>query len=438
MTTDVAVVAKRRLAERKRKRRRIECICKFSVMAVICIVFFVILNYPFKETYDDGLGRMVLERKLTNNTLFIQKLPNQLPEMAWESDLPGFVERDLKWLDRQDRGYIIYMFGDFDIEISKKSNYDDGSEYYGVCIGNDIYGLTDFSLYEKGGKLYVYARDYICRNDFYEYVVSETEVEENLLTFDYKHIPIGVCDKKKDVSWRLADYAILLKENTFYFYQDGKMISENLFYDEIEDIYWSYSIVRTPNDILYGIYAYLDCDGIPRITSKYIDDSMNWEYDWGAADELIINSNKYNPITKLPIVEKDGEYYTYVPENWMDYTKYHIDNEDTVFLSELTETTLLSRKMVKLEDVFYSAEFYQGEYSGWYTNIYFEIDKSYESQIYQFKEYRIRGYDTSYEDYLTEQDIGALTTATFSLDGYWEIVEDIRETYEKYYEKKGG
>ena len=436
MTTDVALIAKRRLAERKRKRKREVFFYPSAVICIVVAVFaliFTVTNYPFKKEYEDGLCRMVLERDLTDNTVFIPNLPSKLPEMAWESELPGFVERDLKWLDKQERGYIIYTFGDFLIEISKMSD----SEYE-LCISNETWGLTDASIYEKDGKLYIYAVDTLCE-DFVEYVVSETEVEENLLTFDYKHIPIGVCDvENNDVSWRLADYALLLKDNVFYFYQDGKIISENLFYDEIKEIYWSYSIVRTTNDILYGIYAYLDGDGIPRITSKYIDDSMNWEYEWGCPDELIINSNKYNPITKLPIVEKDGEYYTYVPENWMDYTQYHIDNADIVCLSNLKDDTILSRKIVKLEDVFYSAEFYQGEYSGWYANIYFDIDKSYESHIYKFNEYRIRGYDTSYEDDLTEKDIEALTTATFSMDGYWECVKNIRATYEKYYEKKGG
>lgn len=429
---DVAMTAKEKMKKKKKRMRRIKRIkniCATLVFLSFALICFILIYYPFKSIDHD---EQVLTRDLTGNGVFIQNLPSEIPETAWGNDLPNFIKRDLKWIDKHEDYTIEYVFGEENISISRNVDYL-GDICYEYRV-SDWSTLTDVSIYEEDGKLLVYGRDYL--DHFVKYTVCESDFETEYLTLDYDHIPLSVGYSANDVSWRIGNYALLIKDNIFYFYQHGKLISKTIFHDEIEEVYKRYSMVKTTNNILYGIYVYQK-NGVPQVTTRFIDEGAAVLYDWVDQRDLMMYDEEKDEVTYfLPIVLKDEEYYTYVPTDWEAYELYNMEQEEKTQFGNLDDANL-ERSIVKIEDTFFSANITFDRNYKWEAEFLFNMGTLSRPKYFKFTEYKIRGYDDYYTYKLTQEEIENLSGAAFTIDEFWDLVEEIRLAYEKYYEKRG-
>ena len=157
----------------------------------------------------------------------------------------------------------------------------------------------------------------------------------------------------------------------------------------------------------------------------------------GTADEFgdYIGEYSYDFIkTKdgmyTPIITKNGEKYTLVPNDIKTFKASGLQNADfDIVLNEPDYTV----RVIKLEELFKRATF---EYntvinSRWYAEICFEIN----GIEFFFNRYGINGYDDSID--LPEETYQKLEKTVYSIDGFWEHVDTIRKVYFDYYDHKG-
>ncbi len=126
-----------------------------------------------------------------------------------------------------------------------------------------------------------------------------------------------------------------------------------------------------------------------------------------------------------------------MPEDISNYVSYSLANKGKIVWAR--EKVNLKRSMVKIADLNfvsanihydYSSYIYEG--FGWLA----DVEVEYNGVTYHYKDYPIYGYDRQF--YLTDAEEEKLTTTVYSVEEYWLAVEEIRETYQNYYERQGG
>lgn len=411
--------AKRRKLKRKKERiKAIFSLVKFVLFfAIIIAGFFWITQYPHKD-----ISNNVIIRNFTNKMVFIPKLSVDNHIYAWDSELPNFVKKDLKQAKAKD--YTIkYIVGSSSISIE----FSDGKPIAEINSQNtwalpSFNTLSNFSIYKKGNDLYVYGYDEEYRDSFTQYILFsdyEKYPDYNTLTYD-THLPFSL----KDLSIgtvNFGEYSLLYdKENTFYFYKDGKIVSSKKFSDPISKVDLYDGLLTTTNNMLYMIYAYVR-EGIPELKFVYVADGVSFAESKSSSFPPSLKSSETNDY--LPVLSKNNEYYTLIPNNWEDYTNYCIAEPK---LKTYSRDIDYSASLVKLEDAFVSAKF-ENPYYEWSIEISFNIN----GKIYTSDDYLLYGYDSKIE--LSDTDIQKLAITVRSIDEFKSHIQTIRETYPKYY-----
>lgn len=431
--------------ERRRKKRARKAIWRkvrkylYCFIMLLVIVFFVYHHYPVPK-YDRET--QTIYRDLDKAKFLISDLPDELPEMAWTDELPKFIKNDLqKILDEGQRAE--YSFAGHTINISRSSSIY-SEEYYlimnvdGINGKNDVYAydFNNSSIYMDDGALKWY---YWCGEDSFGVItVSGVTIKQETLSNNAKDVPIEIDDEN---SWRIDDYVLIQNGNELSLWRNGYQV--NSITSEVGDIRYvnnHYGMLVTTNNQLYGIDIYIsrDTDYSAQIYLSYIDtiDEKSELCYRDPQKEFFFEFPK-NVEYAFPIVKKNGESYVVLPEDISSYVSYSLANKGEVVWEE--EKMNLKRHLVNVSDLqFVSASIYYGyssgifESFGWLANIEFK----YNGTMYYYMDYPIYGYDRSY--YLTDSEEEKLTRTVYSVDEFWKAVEEIRETYQNYYETQGG
>lgn len=399
----------------KRKKERIKKVC--SVVLFVIVGWFLLTQYPHKTISDN-----ILVRDFTNRTVLIPKIPKNTRASVWDSELPYLVKKDFK--EAQKKDYTIqYKIGTSNISIEFSSGKPVAKitslESWDLPSLNI---LSNFSIYKKRNDLYIYGfneeygksfKRYILFSDYSKYPIYETLTYDTNLPFSLEDMSIGTST--------CGDYSLLYdKENTFYFYKDGQKVYSKKFSDPILKIDLYNGLLITENNMLYMIYAYLKDDS-PELKFVYIDDGVSFANSKSSPFNLYLKSSEKNDY--LPILVKDGEYYTIIPNNWEDYTNYCIAESNLKIYNRDTD---YGATLVRLEDAFVLAKF-EEKYSEWNVVISFNIN----GKIYTTNDYVLYGYDSRID--LSEEDVNKLSTRVKSIEEFKAHIQTIRDAYPKYY-----
>ncbi len=410
---------------RKRRRRRAELksfaiivLLGFFVFSSICILRDY-MYYP-KKTVSEG----IISRNFTNNTRGIPNQPQEDRLAAWDSELPNFIQRDIK--EAEKKGYDInYTIGNSLLKISvdetgKPSLYIHGGNTYFTSIMFDTF--TNFSIYKHDKEIHLYGYN----NDMFQHLTFypsfDKSIDYTTLTYDL-NMPLDHESKGID-TFNFKDYSLYYDKNTqtFSFYSNGKVISSKVFYDSVETLNLYHGIIITQNHMLYRIFAYIK-DGLPELKFVFVDDGVELiksEYQYYSCAYLIPSDQSSSG---LPILKKDDDYYVICPNNWEDYDKYALAGSK---LSQYNRETDYSSKLINLEDIFVSAEFKYYN-SGWSIIVSFDVN----GKIYTTDEYPFYGYDNRIN--LSDKDVEKLSVKVNSIDEIEEHMQIIRKAYESYY-----
>lgn len=411
---------RRERERRKRKRqmikRMLSVIGYLFLLAGLAIFLFWYVEFPHKTT-SDGF----ITRDFTNKMFFIPKIPTDGRDVAWDSELPGFIEKDIK--EAKNKDYKIrYTVGNSSLEISfynEETLVEVRSSYSWALPSFNT--LSNFSIYKKGNNLYLYGYNEDYSDNFQRYILySDYSKYPNYdsLTYD-TNLPLSL-ESKGIGSLELGDYSMCYDdEKTFYFYKDGKEVSSKSFSDSISEVHQYDGLLITTNNMLYIIYAY-EKDGVPDLKFVYITDGV----EYAKTESSYFNARLTATDSKsLPILMRDNVYYTLVPNNWEDYNDYCISNSN---LKPYDRDTDYSVTLINLEDAFVSAKFEYG-YSEWNVEIAFNIN----GKIYTTDDYALYGYDTRI--HLSDEDAQKLSVTVKSIEDFKEHIQTIRDAYPSYY-----
>lgn len=405
-----------------------------SVQIITSVYPVVIYNFADKQIY----------RNLSVAEKQIENVPETMPEMAWDSNLPKFMRSDME--NALDWGWTIkYKFHSHTISIERgESRYvegevfwilrvDDSESYYSSL---EFEKLEQLSVFEDANGLYFYAFDKY--DELLKLSLTDEDVKVQCVSRYPKNIPLI---ESYAEAWDFGDVTLVKDSDSqeFTFWSDGFSEGSTTFEDgAIYKIPIGYSLVTTTDNKIYSAYAYkLWDDSSYHLEFRYIgqvDDVTeiysDWFYDDGCLTFEFPMEEKY----RFPIVKKDGEYYTCLPEDIKDYCSYSLKNKGG--LNYLRKDANLNMRLVKLSEIFVSAKIYYTytsnynveDYS-WVADAVFEYD----GIKYTCKECPIYGYDRAVNLDGWEEEI--LTQEVRSIDEYWEAVELIRSAYEEHYDK---
>lgn len=351
--------------------------------------------------------------------------------VAWDSELPKFVKRDLKYAKK--KGYNIeYQFKEYTLYInfneedepvlSFNSSVDTSVSIYGDVTNFSMYKNTDNDLviygYTNHGKSFGYM---ILGKD--EYTYWKVLAFNSDIPFDVEYYGNEYAGTKT-----VGDYGIYLNldENdnyyTIYFYQDGKLISQNTLEEPVNTLNHYNGTILTETRDVYLALAVLDNSGKPEI--KYVC--------VGKADKLISTVTILTSIVsddvelQLPILISNDEYYTVSAENWNAYKNSSIGSKNALKNSGIKPD--FNVKLVKLTDSFTSATFEYDDMSRqWSATINFTING-----LNATYDYMVNGYDNSVK--ISDIDSKALRKTVYSVDGFWNNIYSIRDVYAKNYD----
>lgn len=429
------VCKKKKLKARRKKRVLLRI--KKMVMLIIFLCIFVILFYHQYPVPRYSRKTNTIYRNLDYAEGLIETLPKARPIMAWHEDLPYFIRKDLKMLEK---GWNLeYRYAGNTIEIDRTTN--DGEEFYFrmYVYGSDnqayAYGFHDASIYIDDNVLYWYCW---IGETFKLIKISDDFIQQKVLSNYAKDTPIYMGDGD---SWKIGNHILLKRGNELSLWTSG--ICRDTLTEDIGNILYihdEYAMLETSDNKIYEIDIYKDRDNdwIPKIHLSYICDGVEISKYGNSTNELYFEFPKQVKY-EFPIVKKNDESYVILPEDINSYVSYSMANKGNEILYE-DENRNMKRQLVKMSDLeFVSAYIYYGysetawsESFGWLANINFE----YNGTIYHYDGCPIYGYDRSYS--LTDAEKERLTTTVYSAEDYWQAVEAIRETYQNYYERQGG
>lgn len=438
-------VAREMIAKEKERKRRTSKIrrrkfLKFVFVAMVLCVVGIYFSHQYSIPKYDKETQTIC-RNLDHAYSLIPVLP-ELPEMAWSEELPSFIEKDLDKV--MDEGWRIeYDFAGHTINIKREEDIWEDGYYLTMTVDKIddqddvyVYRFNNSSIYMDDGMLkwYCWSGD----NKFDVVKISGTMVKQETLSNNAKDVPITVDDAN---SWKFGDYVLVQNENELSLWRDGyEKASITSEIGDIECIYDRYALLLTTDHKMYGIdiYASKSTDYSPQIYLSYIDkiDDISDVKFYYPENEFIFEFPRESEYA-FPIVKSNDESYVVLPEDISNYVSYSLANKGKIVWAR--EKVNLKRSMVKIADLNfvsanihydYSSYIYEG--FGWLA----DVEVEYNGVTYHYKDYPIYGYDRQF--YLTDAEEEKLTTTVYSVEEYWLAVEEIRETYQNYYERQGG
>lgn len=406
-----------------RKRGGIALRILFSFVLIVAAVWVIskILYLPFFAVDEDKIVRNINKAEV----FFFEKEPTNR-NVAWDSELPKLIENDIEYARKNQYEEIEYNFLQYEISIYVESEeitiY--VTEKYDYGVYEFIYGLENFSIYKnKDSEIIIYGYTSDCKW-FSKYYLGKEECDSDTLTYNID-LPLDM--EEYSIGTNNVDgYTLINIEDSFYFYKDGKKISSSEFPGKIRKVDIYNGLILTQENELYIMYTKLK-DEKPTLVFMEIGTADEFsDYIVGYGYDFI----KTKDGMYTPIITKDGEKYTLVPNDIRTFKAAGLQNADLDIVLNKPDYTV---SIVKLEELFKRATFDYNTVtnSRWYAEICFEIN----GIEFFFNRYGINGYDDSIN--LPEETYQKLEKTVYSIDGFWEHVETIRKVYFDYYDHKG-
>lgn len=398
-----------------------------GIMAVFGILFLGIKLCEIPALH-------VSENSITRNLNWLILPMPEAPigrTVAWDSELPKFVKNDMEYAEEYGYEEIQYEFKGTIIKlIYSEEEWIMHFETYDNDSSIDV--LTNFSIYQtKDHKIIVYGYGWL-KNWFQKITLSKNNCERDTLTYDV-NLPLDMEIEKSIESINIDGYSIVRQGETFYFYKEGQLITYQEFpYGEIEreDLYRG--VLKTDTNNLYAVYIGTEKD-LPRLHFVYA----------GKVDSICSMSYPQRPLRgleektiEIPILSKDGKYYTMVPRDWETYMTFSLEKAN--YNREAKLEPFDSEKDYKVDLVEISENFkevkfdyYTGSRRTWNATLIFTFGGK---EFYI--DYRFDGYDEN--TILPEEVYKRFTSKTVtSFDEMWETIDNIRKAYFDYYKSRG-
>ena len=143
-----------KLEKEKRKRRKKAILIIFGIL--IAVIAIQVINNAVKD-YESRLQveGEILRRDITNLIAEIPEEPENR-ERAWDSELPEFIEDDIKYMYSEDIERILYYYGSFVFELYRGKENKTSIKVLEPCFSKE---LENFSLYNNDGKITLYGEN---------------------------------------------------------------------------------------------------------------------------------------------------------------------------------------------------------------------------------------------------------------------------------------
>lgn len=378
-------------------------------------------------TYDTApefnLRDNTIARNLANLTAMMDLEPSGRT-VAWGSEFPEFVKRDMEYAEKHGSD-IEYEFNGNVIRIEKREEIWRLAVETRMDIGSIWDYLTNFSIYQvEGNEVIIYGYTY-GGSCFQKITLQKNESRIDTITYN-SDLPLDEFSGSDSIgAVKVGEYLLVRKEQTFKFYKEGKLISSQDFHEEkIEDADLYRGLLLTEEKKLYMMYVILK-EEKPRLVFTYID----------TVDAIIKTHSYRNNLTEvqtdevyLSMVQKNGKYYAVIPNSWRSFDEFSVARSEDEIHSpngEIDYFVVLKNLAASYKE---SCFHYR---TRWYVTIVFNLNGR---DFYV--EYSFGGYDESTN--LPEEiaDSFKEKTAT-SFDEMWETIENIRKAYFDYYESRG-
>ena len=407
------------------KRQKMPTILRALAIFIIMLILshcVTIKNIPIGSSLSwVNNERKALSRKISWINLLSMDSDPTGRNIAWNSELPKFMQRDMKFAKSKNVYTITYSFK----EIYLKLYYNNDKWYLSATNSPYLYDLTNFSFYKSNdneeGEFVIYFYD----NTMYFQkatvsVLNGISYPQTLTS--HPNVPFDVYALGIN-KMNIGDYTLVKSEDSFSFYKDGKRVSHQIIPNvEWFDIFSSYGFLLDSKHKLYLML--FDLDDEPIIKLLYIGDNVD---SFSTYKRLSSSDTDIN--ISLPILIKNNSYYTIVPNDWDIFTQCtsYMDIKDFQFT------------LKDFKSCFKKAEF---EYSNYIK------DQTYHSDVFWsailtfsinekdfYIRYQLNGYDDSF--ILTDEEIEKFSKTVYTLDEFWKTIEEIRNEYLDYYDHKG-
>lgn len=407
----------------RRRKKRVKSMLLFLV--ILGVAVFIVLNlcstYPFRKEFKDTICR-----DFTYKTSVLPELPSEERLVAWDSELPNIIQRDLKKA-KEEGCTVDYTIGNSILHIYFNDEGEpmlEASSSYSWVL-NSLDTFENFSIYKKGDDLYVYGYENQYLNCFTEQIFYSDYSKHpsyETLTYDI-NMPLNHETKGiRTLEFNTCSLYYDEDTQTFSFYSKGKEISSKTFFDTVEEISLYNGIIITKNHMLYRIFTYVK-DGLPDLKFVYVADGLELSESTRSYYDTAYLTPTDRESSTLVIFKGEDGYYTTTPNNWEDYDKYSLSSDA---LNNYDREADYSISLVNLKDAFVSARF-KYSYSEWEVLISFNIN----GKIYTTDEYTFYGYDTRIN--LSDQDAEKLSVKVNSIDEIETQVQNILDAYASYY-----
>lgn len=388
---------------------------------ILFVLFLAVraANQPYfhvkEETITRNLGWMILPMETVPSNRMV----------AWDSELPSFVEKDLAYAEKHGydveyefKGNIMrleYKEGEWELRL--RTRIDSGSEWD---------SLKNFSMYQtRDHKIVLYG--YTFFGEWFQKITLEKNKSRiDTITYD-ANLPLDEYNGAESIgAIHINGYSVVEASGNFFFYKDGYYVGYQSFpHGEIKQKDLYKGMILTTNNKLYTMYV-SNSDSMPEITFTYVDTAdgiVKTEYYY---DEL---SSMEDDKEYLSMVRKNDRIYVAIPEDWETFDKYALARFNNELHWPATQFNY-ALQLVDLEKSLKEVCFHSTT-SQWYATIVFNFNGR---EFYT--DYFFDGYDDSIR--LPEE-----TKALFeekrvtTFDEMWENIEAIRTTYFDYYEHRG-
>lgn len=404
---------RREALRRKRRLHKVMILIKNIFMLSVIILAVICLIFILSNLYEIFLTRRVEKTTIygekcaeKNIDLYLSDLEEEPTgrDIAWDSEVPSWLEDDMSYLINNYMEYIEYKFGSYEFYM----------EPYG-----DIYlysygdrGLSNYSIYKNENHIVIYGEDEYER--FMRYEISKVGIySSEVMT---KNIAVKFSDSEniRDIIYLTYNYDLCIGDDnkTVFLYSDNQRVGEAITLNSkvnFQKICEYYTVLYTADNEVYMPYIVDNSLHLEKLPSEFDLDSNIGTVEF--RDDEMYFSNI------APIIFQENSAKVLVPKNEEAFDvnqKYYFK-------------TSLEWELIPVEEMFIKADI---KHKDKLATVYLK----YGDMIGTF-DYKINGYDSNISIPISETSLRDSYTV-FSEEEYWEIIEKIRETYAKYYDRR--
>lgn len=404
---------RREALRRKRRMRKITLLIKNIFMLSVSILTLIAIILILSNLYKVFVTRRVEKTTVygekyaeKNIDLYLSDIEEEPTgrDIAWSSELPAWMEDDMSYLINNYMEYIVYKFGSYEFYMEP---YGDTYLYY---YGDE--GLSNCSIYKNENHIVIYGEDEYER--FVRYEISKVGIYSTDVMTENIAVKFSDSEKISDIIYLTYGYNLCIgnDKKTVFLYSDNQQVGDKIILNSEVDyqrICENYTVLYTADNEVYMPYILGNSLHLEKLPSEFNLDSNIGTVEF--RDDEMYFSNI------APIIFQENGANVLVPKN---KEAFNINQENY-------DGTSLEWELIPIEEMFIKADIN-------HKNMLATVYLKYGDLIGTF-DYRINGYDSNISIPRSETSLSNSYTV-FSEEEYWQVIEKIRETYAKYYDRR--